>query len=271
MLLFGFTACLTLRSDDMEAVKRFKKLGIDISLADFHVSGRKIHYVKIGADTMPTIVFVHGSPGSWDAFEGFLQSNSLLSKFRMYSIDRPGFGYSDFRQALNLTAQSAIISPFLKSLRNGKEIYLVGHSLGGPMVALLALDNPDLISGIMILSGALDVQLESPEKWRRTLMLNPIKYLLPGALLPSNEELWYLKSDLKILGPRYKKIVCKVSIIHGDKDPLVDYKNLAFAAREFKKAINLDTLTIRGANHFIPWKHQDEIIAQLIKQVGGMK
>jgi pimeloyl-ACP methyl ester carboxylesterase len=41
------------------------------------VEGRSIHYVTIGADTLPTVFFIHGSPGSWDAFISFFADSTL--------------------------------------------------------------------------------------------------------------------------------------------------------------------------------------------------
>tara|TARA_R110000868_G_scaffold304437_10_gene565130 strand:- start:2976 stop:3374 length:399 start_codon:yes stop_codon:yes gene_type:complete len=56
--------------------------------------GRNIHYVSIGDTSNQTVLFVHGSPGSWDNFLGFLSDTSLLKNFHMIAVDRPGFGKS---------------------------------------------------------------------------------------------------------------------------------------------------------------------------------
>ena len=61
------------------------------------------------------------------------------------------------------------------------------------------------------------------------------------------------------LKPDFAKIKCPVYILHGDKDLLVDYGNLAFGAKTFTNASKIDTLTIQGVNHFIPWMHYDII------------
>jgi hypothetical protein len=59
----------------------------------------------------------------------------------------------------------------------------------------------------------------------------PLRYLVPGALRPSNDELWWLK-NLFSLAPELKKITSAV-IIHGTKDALVPFSNVAF----MKKAL----------------------------------
>ncbi len=57
---------------------------------------------------------------------------------------------------------------------------------------------------------------------------------MPGALRPSNEELWYLKKDLKEMSTDYEKITCAVYILHGTKDMLVLYSNVAYAKKYYQ-------------------------------------
>ncbi|WP_460996415.1 alpha/beta fold hydrolase [Spirosoma harenae] len=52
-------------------------------------------YVSIGAADKPTLVFVHGSPGSWNAFASYLKDSLFLEHYRMVSLDRPGFEDSE--------------------------------------------------------------------------------------------------------------------------------------------------------------------------------
>jgi pimeloyl-ACP methyl ester carboxylesterase len=78
---------------------------------------------------LPTLFFVHGSPGSWDAYKQFLEDSDLLKKFRIVSIDRPGFGYSQFGDAMNLENQSRIIYPLIDFISNCKPLFVIGLSL----------------------------------------------------------------------------------------------------------------------------------------------
>ncbi len=104
----------------------------------------------------------------------------------MISIDRPGFGYSQFGDAQNLTNQSLIISPLLKYIDNKKPIYIIGHSLGAPMAIKLAADNPNTFQGIILLAASVDPQEEAPEKWRGFFSKSIFENLLPRAFKPSN-------------------------------------------------------------------------------------
>ncbi len=134
-----------------------------------------------------------------------MKDSQLLKKFRMVSVDRPGFGYSDFGDAQHLDIQSLRISPLFTQLANHKPMFLAGHSLGGPLVIKLGADNPGIFSGLVIISGSIDPKEENPEKWRPWLFNTSLNYLVPGALRPANEELWYLKKDLRFAGKRFFK------------------------------------------------------------------
>lgn len=247
-------SCMKFRITDSKAKQEFALHGVDLTTTTELIDGYSMHYVKTGNDSMPTLFFVHGSPGSWEAFRVYLQDKDLLAKYRMFAIDRPGFGYSEFGNAKNLTEQSKLISPILKVIQNGKPIYIVGHSLGGPLAIQLAADNPNLFSGIVLLAASVDPSEEEPEKWRGFLHSTPFKYLLPGAFKPSNDEIWYLKKDLNLLAAQFATITCKVWIIHGDKDKFVPVGNAAYAKKMLVNAKAVVTKILIGAPHFIPWE-----------------
>lgn len=225
----------------------------------------EIHYLQTGNNLNPTLFFVHGSPGSWDAYKDYLKDTLLQKKYRMIAIDRPGFGYSNFGKAEDLKIQAERISTFIKSIDNQKPIVLIGHSMGGPVIVKMATIEPKWYSHLVILAGAIDPNAENPEVWRSFIMKKPIRYLIPGAMRPANDELWWLKQDLVDMEPNLKKITSKIIVIHGTKDPLVPYSNMAFIQKEFVNAKSMDTISIKNANHFIPWEHYDLIRNELLK------
>lgn len=250
-------SCVKMRMNSKETKAFFEKsktkfLDKTISFQDF-----TIHFVETGDVNKPSLYFIHGSPGSWDAFKRYLKDSLLLEKYRLIAIDRPGFGYSDFGKAQNLQTQSDRIHELILKIGNGQPIILVGHSLGGPLVAKLATDFPTMFSNVVILSGALDPAAESPEKWRSILMSKPLRYLIPGALRPSNDELWWLKTDLINLKPHLKNIVANVTIIHGTKDRLVPFSNVKFMTLFIENAKKIKIIPIENADHFIPWTHYE--------------
>lgn len=257
-------SCLRMRTNDKESFLIFNQAKVKLQINNFTDGNLNIHYAKTGNDTSAIIVFIHGSPGDWHAFQSYLLDTNLTAKYQLISIDRPGFGYSNFNKPQNLFTQTKIINQFIESIGKGKKIYLVGHSYGGPLVASIASTNKK-ISGIVIIAGALSLALEKPEKWRKLFIDNPFQYLAPGALRPSNYELWWLKNDLEILSQKLSDIQCKAIIIHGTKDRLVDYGNLQFMKQTFTKADTLKAITIKEEDHFIPWTNFNLVKTQLLE------
>ena len=259
--------CIILRNrwSDKKAYRVFAAKHVPLTLHDTIINNRHLHYAVSGADSLPTLVFIHGSPGSWMNYMIYMWDSTMQKKFRMISIDRPGFGYSDFGEAMHLQDQCDIILPLLRSLKTERPMYLFGHSLGGPVVVQLAASAPELFTTIVIAAGSIDVKEEKKEIWRKIMGVKPLYYLLPGAFGPSNTEILYLKKDLIPLQQEFKKITCNVHFIHGDADTWVPIQNIAYGKIMMVNAKTIVADTIPGANHMIPWNHKKEITDILLK------
>ncbi len=103
--------CIRFRTSDHDAVVAFARLGFTLSPQTLAVGKRTMHYVTIGVTDRPTLIFVHGSPGSRDSFTAYLKDSLLPERYRMVNLDRPGFGYCDSGYASYLeviTAQRSV-------------------------------------------------------------------------------------------------------------------------------------------------------------------
>lgn len=257
--LWLLSGCMTFRTRDDKMKRRFRKNGVELTTVTEQIDGRQMHFAVTGNRNDTTLLFIHGTPGSWTAFSGYLQDTALYNRFRLISIDRPGFGYSDFGMPLNLENQALLVGKLIQRVSNGKHICLVGHSLGAPLAIKLAADYPSLISSVVLLSGSVDPTLEKAEWWRLPLMHTPLGKLLPGAFQPSNKELWYLKTDLKTLKADFSRVSCPVYIVHGDKDTWVPPANVEYAKKHLHNAASVEIHMLEGGNHFIPWTRFREI------------
>lgn len=259
-------SCMKFRTSDSLAKAQFEEKSIPFKGEYFKAGNTTLHYVEASRDSsLPLLIFVHGSPGSWDAFEPYLKDSALLLHYSIISIDRPGFGYSDFGKAQNLNQQSKEISLLLHHLNNGKPLCLVGHSLGGPMVVKLVADNPELpINNLVILAGSVDPSEEKPEGWRNTLDRTPLRYLLPGAMRPSNAELLMFKQDVDEMPEALSKITCKVLIMQGRKDTFVPPGNATYAQQHLTRASEVRIVWFDDENHFIPWTKFSDIRDSLL-------
>ena len=258
--------CMRFRTSDQNAVAEFARLGLTLTPQTLSVGNRSMHYMSIGASDRSTLVFIHGSPGSWDSFTAYLKDSLLLERYRMISLDRPGFGYSDFGESTGIQEQADLLSPVLHKLNNGKPMYLIGHSLGGPMIVKLAADNPDLpVGGLVLLAGSVSPADEPRERWRTVLDAPVLRYLLPGAIRASNHELRLFKKDIVDMQPSFSRVTSPVFIMHGNKDPLVPPPNAEYAKKMLINSPHVELIWLKGANHFIPWTRFKRIRAVLLR------
>ncbi len=247
------------RWSDEKAYKVFKTKNVPLEMHDTIINNSHLHYAVCGSDSLPTLVFIHGSPGTWMHYMKFMWDSSMRKKFRIVAVDRPGFGFSSFGKAMHLQEQSNMILPVLEKLKTNKPMFLVGHSMGGPVAVKMAADNSTLFKTIVIVAGAIDVGQEKKENWRKIMNVRPFYWCLPGAFGPSNTELLYLKKDLIALQNDFAKITCQVLFVHGDKDTWVSIQNIAYGKKMMINAASIYADTLRGADHQIPWKNRDTL------------
>jgi pimeloyl-ACP methyl ester carboxylesterase len=253
------------RTSDASALKEFNKKGILTNIQTDTINANQLHFVQTGISTAPTIFFIHGSPGSWDAFESYISDSAWVEKYRLISIDRPGFGYSNFGKAQKVMDQCKLIAAFIEKHNNGQPLFLVGHSLGGPMVLDIAAQLKTMVNGCVVLAGSVSPALEGKENYRYVIDAFPLRYFVPGAFRPSNTELKYFKKEVAPMAALIPEIKCPILVIHGDKDQFVPVGNAAFI-----KAQNPEHTTVKiiaGANHFIPWKHEVFIKKSIVELI----
>ena len=140
---------------------------------------------------------------------------------------------------------------------------LVGHSFGGPLATRIAIDNPDLIAGIVLVAPSIDPELEPPIWWRSMLNVWGIRWLVPKALRVCNQEILPLESELKAMLPDWKNIKAESIIIQGEEDKLVSPENADFAKRMLTGSESVEIMMVEGGNHFILWS-EIELITQAI-------
>lgn len=122
------------------------------------VQGRDFHVVVRGEG--PDLVLIHGAGGSSRDMTISL-GDRLSDRFRVFTVDRPGLGWSDRAEADYRGAfadgfetpseQAALLSEAVQKLGASKPL-VVGHSYGGAVAMAWALDQS--ASGIVIVSGA---------------------------------------------------------------------------------------------------------------------
>ncbi len=229
------------------------------------VGDRPFHYVAAGEEGNPLVVFIHGAPGAWDAFAGFLQRPELLSVARLISVDRPGYGRSGIGEPeRSLAAQAAVLSRVFEHNAPNRGAILVGHSFGGPVAAKLAVDYPEAVDGVVFVAASVDPTLEETKWYQIPAHWKVLSWAVPKDLYSTNEEILPLADELRLLEAEWPIYQAPSIVIQGDQDQLVPKANADYLAR----MIDHVQPTIHRhpeLNHFIPWSAPDLIVDAILE------
>lgn len=223
-----------------------------------------VTYAHAGSEHDRRVIFVHGTPGSLGAWSAYLQNP--IEGVESIAIDRPGFGGTEpLRAVCEFADQARALEPLLVE-RDGRWPILIGHSLGGPIVARAAADFPDRVGGIIILAGSLDPALEKPKWFNYAGALPLFNLALPRTLLHSNKEIMAAKRETRALEPLLEKVTCPVIIVHGVRDRLVPFSNVAYMREHFTSSERVIVVELERERHFIPWT-QEWLVRRLVERL----
>lgn len=114
--------------------------------------GRTLAYAEYGRARGTPAFYFHGTPGG--RLEGqHLDEAARLHNVRLITVDRPGYGRSDFDKDRRLTDWPADVSDLAGALDIGR-FAVVGLSGGGPHAQACAAAIPDRVTTAVIVSGA---------------------------------------------------------------------------------------------------------------------
>lgn len=238
---------------------------VEINEKTIDVAGRPLHFVEVYKDRekgpKPLVVFIHGTPGGWSEQLGFLTNDFMRDNFHMIAVDRLGHGGSNGKIEPSLQVQAESLKPLLDRDTKGSGAILVGHSLGGPIIARTAMDYPEQVSGLVFIASTADPKRS--HKWYNTLGgIPPVSWFLSRKLKRSNEEILPLRKQLKVMLPLWQTIKVPTTIIQGGKDKLVDPKNADFIQQALVNT-EVNMIIEPEANHFIHWQQPQLVVDAL--------
>ncbi|NOX39879.1 MAG: alpha/beta hydrolase [Alphaproteobacteria bacterium] len=149
------------------------------------VDGRKVH-VKIDG-TGPPIMLIHGASGNLrDMTMGL--APAISDRFTTIAVDRPGLGYTPpiGNKGATLKQQADLFAGLARKLGYDK-IYVLGQSYGGAVALKMALEYPDLVAGLVLIStpsNVWDTGLSTLYKINANPISGPILRLIVAAFPP---------------------------------------------------------------------------------------
>ena len=223
--------------------------------------GRSVQLVQMEGAGKTPIVFIHGSPGNWRAWARFLDTPDLAGFGPRIAMDRPGFGGSGAGDLmLDLRGQAAVLAA---AIPPGPPAILVGHSLGGPLIAWMAIDHPDKVCGAVMIAGSIAPELEAPRWYNQLADAWVAKWFVRKEMLWSNQEMMVLQHQLELLDAHWADLRRPVVAIQGDKDPLVDPRTADYlesrAPRQWLRVVRA-----AGMDHFLLWSQPQSVVQQIL-------
>ena len=140
------------------------------------IEGVNIHYVSAepcaneNTNTVATLVFLHGFPEYWQAWQH--QLNYFSNNYRVIAPDLPGYNLSDKPNDVNFYQVPhliAFISKFIAAVSQNQKVFLVAHDWGGAIAWPLAAFYPQYIDKLVILNAA------HPSTFTREMINNPLQ------------------------------------------------------------------------------------------------
>ncbi len=261
------------------------------------VDGLRLHYIEQGDG--PVLVLLHGNLVTADDFRCSGLIERLAQHYRVIAIDRPGFGYSDRPRAVSWTpdAQATLLHQALRTLGAG-EFLLLAHSWGTLVALAMALQEPERVQGMLLLSGyyypgpRLDVPVAAMpaipllgDVLRHTLsplfgrlmwpltakgMFSPSAVpdsfrreppwmqLRPSQIRATASEAALMIPGAAVLEGRYGALRVPVTLMAGEDDRVIDPHG--HSVRLQKTLPDSELVLLPGMGHMLPHLAQEEIV-----------
>ncbi len=136
------------------------------------VPGGRLHWVEKGEGK--PVVMIHGLAGSHCNFTYALMDRLAEKGYRAIALDRPGCGWSerDSDDQARIPNQAAMIAAWLEAEGIEKSL-LVGHSLGGAVSLALAVNHPEKVGGLALVSALVQAPQAPSDAFAGINIANP--------------------------------------------------------------------------------------------------
>jgi pimeloyl-ACP methyl ester carboxylesterase len=264
------------------------------------VDGVRLHYTERGEG--PPLVLLHGNGVYSRDFETSGVVERAAEHYRVINFDRPGYGYSERPRTTIWTAekQARLLHRALHQMGVESPI-VVGHSWGTLVALAMALDYPDDVRGLVLLSGyyypslRLDVPLAAQPAipligdlmrftvsplltrllWPLTSkhMFVPLKVadrfrqlpvwimLRPKQMRANAADAALMVPSAMMLAKRYPELNVPVVIVAGTQDKIVDPGD---NAERLQQDLPQSELQLQpGVGHMTHYAHPDAVLTAI--------
>ena len=273
LILFSHN-CMTFRYTDTQIQKTFVSSSLPLTIHRENYNGQTLRYFRLTNPLYkkkPLLLFVHGAPGSGMDFENLLKNDQLQNQFDILSIDRLGYGGSEYgKPTTSIVSQVKSIEHILKNIYY-KDIIVIGWSYGGPIAVELGYRLGEKTLGVLLIGPAHNLHREKFTTIAHLGTWIPFRWVVSGALKTASFEKIKHQASLKKIVSLWKEIRFPIIHVHGEEDRIVPFYENTHASKLYfpKNILTIDS--IEGAGHFIHYKDSQRIIDHIMSFVSRQK
>lgn len=230
----------------------------------------RVHIVKSGPSTGTPLLLIHGSPGSWKDWSGLIEGPERLRSFRVWAVDRPGFGLSErsrFEPKYEEKVEDLVQIAEELAYASGKPLWIAGHSYGAALGARIVLEVSKrgyVVAGVVLISGVLCQWSNHPRWYHRYVLNSPLRWIWPLRYLRGAAEMVHVRSGLLELEHLWKEFPCPIGLIHSTDDRLIVVENSEYVKSKAESRVVFE-LWLDGLGHRVPQKRPDLIKSALLE------
>jgi 3-oxoadipate enol-lactonase len=242
------------------------------------LNGALLYYAARGEGGAP-VLFLHGAGSNHLAWNA--QMAALAGTLRAYALDLPGHGRSGKPGRSTVRGYADAVCSFLDALSLGRAI-IAGHSMGGAVAQLLALENPERVLGLILVgTGARLRVLPQFLNGAVSDFANIARQFNEGEFAPAADARLKAQSEQQLLMckpevfggdllacnafdvlPRVEEIRAPTLIICGTEDRMTPTKYSHYLASKIPRS---DLRLIEGAGHLVMVERPQEVNRALLE------
>lgn len=268
LLLINLSA-FWFRQPDKQIRKQFEKAGVDYKIHRETFGDCTLRWVEAGNLTSERLIFFsHGAPGGFQDFASFMMDISLTHTHRLISMDRPGYGFSDYGDAQPSIIKQAEAVERVLSQYQYSELIVVGYSYGGPIAADYTARYPASIKALVLLAPVIAPDGEKLFWFNSILDTRLARWLLPKFIDVANEEKLQHADALREMADDWKAIKVPVYHLHCEDDWIAPFAENTDWTETMIPQEQLELITWNGDSHFLPGRIKnrvDPVLQEIIK------
>jgi len=251
-----------------------------IQLFSEHEASGSVEYIRCGGVNTRVIrsttgqkdqciIFSHGAPGSWDAFKDFLTDIQLLKTADLVGYDRPGYGNSyDVDSHPDIEFQAECLLDIVVS-RDYEEVYLVGHSFGGPIIIEAALAGGKEIDGVILLAPVVDPETEKFFPGGKLAYWSLSRWVWPTGFQVSADEKYTHVEELRSLEAKMHKYSTPTLFVHSTDDWIAPATgNIEYINRNIPDSLLVNKI-YDDKSHLFIWTDQEMVVELILDFMNG--